>query len=258
MNAPQVCCQLMVWHQMGIQKVPDKYVLRRWSKNVKRVHTKVRICYDQSSMSIEARRHDNMCNLFNDVADLAEESQEKCDMVMTRVRELKRELMETLVVVQSNVVSLGNGTSIQGNDSLSLGDEVIPSKRSTNILDPEGKERKGRPPTKRRMNFMEKVVKKKRQTKKKALSNKKYKEIAVGDHIGTQVEKVEEIAVDDHIGTQESVANLNSHPSYMGHSMWPNMMPYNMPPNMAQGGIKFGENHNKVKFGEENNQVLRK
>ncbi|XP_057493375.1 protein FAR1-RELATED SEQUENCE 5-like isoform X2 [Actinidia eriantha] len=229
--------QLMVWHQMGIQRVPDKYVLRRWCKNVKRVHTKVRICYDKSSRSIEARRHDNMCNLFNDVADLAEESQEKCDMVMTRVRELKRELMEALVVVQSNVVSLGNDMSIQGNDSFSLRDEVIPSKRSTNILDPEGKERKGRPPTKRRINFMEKVVKKKRQTKKKALSNKKYKEIeeiAVGHHIETQVEKVEEIAVGDHIGTQESVANLNSHPSYMGHSMRPNMMPYNMPPNMAQ------------------------
>ncbi|KAI8564002.1 hypothetical protein RHMOL_Rhmol03G0150800 [Rhododendron molle] len=58
------------------------------------VHTKVRICYDKLSTSIEARRHDNMCNLFNEVADLAEESQKKYVMVMTRVRELKRELME--------------------------------------------------------------------------------------------------------------------------------------------------------------------
>ena len=128
--------QLMVWHQMGIQRVSDKYVLRRWCKNVKRAHTKVRICYDKSSTSIEARRHDNMCNLFNDVADLADESQDKYDMVMTRVRELKQELMEASVVVQSNVVSLGDGMSIQGKDSFSLGDEVIPSKRSTNILDP--------------------------------------------------------------------------------------------------------------------------
>ena len=127
--------QLMVWHQMGIQRVPGKYVLRRWCKNVKRAHTKVRICYDKSSTSIEARRHDNMCNFFNDVADLAEESQDKYDMVMTRVRELKQELMEASVVVESNVVSLGDGTSIQEKDSFSLGDGVIPSKRSTNILD---------------------------------------------------------------------------------------------------------------------------
>ncbi|XP_057511625.1 uncharacterized protein LOC130793782 isoform X2 [Actinidia eriantha] len=174
---------------MGIQRVLDKYVLRRWCKNVKRVHTKIRICYDKSSTSIEARWHDNMCNLFNDVADLAKESQEKYDMVITRVRELKLELMKVSVVVQSNVVLLGDGTSIQRKDSFSLGDEVISSKQSTNILDPEGKERKGRPPRKRRINFIEKAIKKKRQTKKKPLSIQKYKEfeeIAVGHNIETQ------------------------------------------------------------------------
>ncbi|KAG5558031.1 hypothetical protein RHGRI_008067 [Rhododendron griersonianum] len=106
--------QLFVWHQKGIERVPDKYVLRRWCKNVKRVHTKVQICYDKSSM----------CNIFNEVADLAEESQEKYDMVMKWVHELKRELMEASVVCESNVVSLGDG--------------VIPPKQSTNILDPEG------------------------------------------------------------------------------------------------------------------------
>ncbi|GFS40197.1 hypothetical protein Acr_00g0067080 [Actinidia rufa] len=215
--------QLMVWHQMGVQRVPDKYVLRRWCKNVKRVHTKVRICYDKSSTSIEARRHDNMCNLFNNVADLAEESQDKYDMVMTRVRELKQELMEAAVVVESNVVSLGDGMSIQENDSFSLGDGVIPSKRSTNILDPEGRQRKGRPSTKRRISVIEKVIKKKRQTKKKLLSNEQYKEveeISFGHDIGTQFEKVDYIL---------------SHSSYMGHLMWPNMMPHNTPPNMAQG-----------------------
>ena len=83
--------------------------------------------------------------------------------------------MEASVVVQSNVVSLGDGKSIQGNDSFPLGDEVTPSKQSTNIHDLEGKERKGRPPTKRWISFMKKAVKKKRQTKKKPLLNKKYK-----------------------------------------------------------------------------------
>ncbi|KAI8561236.1 hypothetical protein RHMOL_Rhmol04G0322800 [Rhododendron molle] len=78
-----------MWCQRGIQKVPDKYVLRRWCKNVKRVHTKVRICYDKLSTSIEAHRHDNMCNLFNEVADLAEESQEKYDMVFEDKRKIR-------------------------------------------------------------------------------------------------------------------------------------------------------------------------
>ncbi|KAG5534558.1 hypothetical protein RHGRI_022618 [Rhododendron griersonianum] len=88
--------------------MPDKYVLRRWCKNVNRAHTKVRISYDKCSTSIEAHRHDNVCNLFNEVVDFAECSQEKYDMVMTRVRELKRELMEASVICESNVVSLGD------------------------------------------------------------------------------------------------------------------------------------------------------
>ncbi|KAI8543652.1 hypothetical protein RHMOL_Rhmol08G0235600 [Rhododendron molle] len=69
--------QLIVFHDRGIQRVLDKYVLRRWRKDVKRVHTKIRINYDNSSRKIEARRYDNMCNLFTKVADLAEDCQEK-------------------------------------------------------------------------------------------------------------------------------------------------------------------------------------
>ncbi|KAI8535062.1 hypothetical protein RHMOL_Rhmol10G0145800 [Rhododendron molle] len=102
--------QLFVWYQRGIERVPDKYVLRRWCKNVKRVHPKVRIYYDKSSTSIEARRHDNMCNLFIEVGDLAEGSEEKYDMMMKWICELKRELMEASVLCESNVVSLGDDT----------------------------------------------------------------------------------------------------------------------------------------------------
>ncbi|KAG5542483.1 hypothetical protein RHGRI_022130 [Rhododendron griersonianum] len=71
--------QLMVFHDRGVQRVLDKYVLRRWRKNVKRVHTKIRITCDNSSNTIEARRHENMHNLFNEVANLAEDCQEKYD-----------------------------------------------------------------------------------------------------------------------------------------------------------------------------------
>ncbi|KAG5548527.1 hypothetical protein RHGRI_014022 [Rhododendron griersonianum] len=128
--------QLMVFHERGVQRVPDKYVFRRW--------------YNNSSSTIEARRHDNMCNLSNEVADLAEDSQEKYDKVMTRLLKLKRELIESSIVCGSNMTS---GTP---NNSFSIGDEIVPSKESMNILDPN-------------------VVKKKRETQKKTLSKEKPK-----------------------------------------------------------------------------------
>ncbi|KAG5561746.1 hypothetical protein RHGRI_004707 [Rhododendron griersonianum] len=75
-------------------------------------------------------------------------------------------------------------------------DEVIKTKQSTNILDPEGLRRKGRPPCKRMQGVMGKAVKKKIEKKKKTLPNGKSKE-------------VEEIVVDHVFGTQESVVNVN-------------------------------------------------
>ncbi|XP_058222976.1 protein FAR1-RELATED SEQUENCE 4-like [Rhododendron vialii] len=39
--------QLTLWCQMGVERVPDKYIFRRWCKNVKRVYIKIRISYDK-------------------------------------------------------------------------------------------------------------------------------------------------------------------------------------------------------------------
>ncbi|GFZ21965.1 hypothetical protein Acr_29g0011270 [Actinidia rufa] len=132
--------QLAVFHRRRVERLPEKYVLRRWRKDVKRVHTKIRINYDNSSSTIEARRHDNMCNLFNEVADLAEDSEEKYEIVIGRIRELKIELLQSSVVCGSNLLS------DTPNASASLGDVAIPSKESRNILDPKAVTRKGRPP----------------------------------------------------------------------------------------------------------------
>ncbi|KAI8554416.1 hypothetical protein RHMOL_Rhmol05G0097300 [Rhododendron molle] len=79
----------MVVHQRRIERVSNKYVLRRWCKNVKGIQNKIRFCYNKSSTSIEAYRHDILCNLFNEVVDLVKESENKYDMVMTWVHELK-------------------------------------------------------------------------------------------------------------------------------------------------------------------------
>ncbi|GFZ21974.1 hypothetical protein Acr_29g0011360 [Actinidia rufa] len=139
--------QLAVFHRRRVERLPEKYVLRRWRKDVKRVHTKIRINYDNSSSTIEARRHDNMCNLFNEVADLAEDSEEKYEIVIGRIRELKIELLQSSVICGSNLLS------DTPNASASLGDVAIPSKESRNILDPKAVTRKGRPPTTRKQGW---------------------------------------------------------------------------------------------------------
>ncbi|KAL0010130.1 hypothetical protein SO802_005238 [Lithocarpus litseifolius] len=74
--------QIMVLFHMKIDQVPNKYILKRWSKNIKRSHTKVRINYDNRLVKPETQRFDKMYKVFNEVADLAVDSEDKCEKVV--------------------------------------------------------------------------------------------------------------------------------------------------------------------------------
>ncbi|KAL7219029.1 hypothetical protein ACSBR2_012157 [Camellia fascicularis] len=63
--------QIVVFIHMKVDQILDKYILKRWSKNVKRSHTKVQISYDNWALKPEARRFDKMCNVFYEGANLA-------------------------------------------------------------------------------------------------------------------------------------------------------------------------------------------
>ncbi|XP_057504766.1 protein FAR1-RELATED SEQUENCE 6-like [Actinidia eriantha] len=211
--------QLAVFHRRRVERLPEKYVLRRWRKDVKRVHTKIRINYDNSSSTIEARRHDNMCNLFNEVADLAEDSEEKYEIVIGRIRELKIELLQSSVVCGSNLLS------DTPNASASLGDVAIPSKESRNILDPKAVTRKGRPPTTRKQGIVEKMCKNKRDPQKKT----------------KEVDGIVNLNV---FGTQDSVVHVNGGPSFAHqHVVYnPQMAPMHSPqPFFHPNGHQYGQ-----------------
>ncbi|XP_028077431.1 protein FAR1-RELATED SEQUENCE 6-like isoform X1 [Camellia sinensis] len=155
--------QIMVFLQRGIHRIPNKYILKRWNKNVKRRHTKVRICYDNSSLKLEARRYDKMCNAFYEVADLAADFEYRCEKVMAHLHELKEDFKEVEVVSGSNK----HVSMVTHNESTSQGDGIVISKGSTNILDPLTVRQKGRPPCKRKQSKVEKVIKEKKEGKKK-------------------------------------------------------------------------------------------
>ncbi|KAG5531913.1 hypothetical protein RHGRI_026500 [Rhododendron griersonianum] len=101
-------------------------------------------------------------------------------------------------------------TSSTPSNSFSIGDEILSSKETTNILDPVQLRRKGRPPTKRKQGFVEKVGKKKIETQKKTLSKEKAKEVETQERLEHNNCQFQEV------GTQDSVINVNSYPSYMG------------------------------------------
>ena len=75
-----------------IYTIPSKYILRRWRKDIKRCHTRVKINYNDMAVKIETQRFEKMCNAFYEVADLAMDDDSKSLKVMEWIDSLKNTL----------------------------------------------------------------------------------------------------------------------------------------------------------------------
>ncbi|XP_071709136.1 protein FAR-RED IMPAIRED RESPONSE 1-like [Rutidosis leptorrhynchoides] len=137
----------------NIYSVPTRYILKRWRKDVKRKHTKVKVSYSDWEGSEVGSRYDKMCSAFSEVADLASEFEEKCSLVLNRVNELKKEVLDR----KSND---GSFVSTQ---------KASPSKKDkVTIRDPVPVRGKGRPPNSRLKSKSEKVITKMQKKNKKS------------------------------------------------------------------------------------------
>ncbi|KAF4355316.1 hypothetical protein F8388_026586 [Cannabis sativa] len=80
--------------KMEVINVPEKYILQRWRKDLKRCHTRVKVgYYDDWTSNLEAQRYDKLRKKFDEVADLAVVSDEKMmqlwnllDEIQTKVK----------------------------------------------------------------------------------------------------------------------------------------------------------------------------
>ncbi|KAK6930226.1 FAR1 DNA binding domain [Dillenia turbinata] len=76
-----------------IIKVPEKYIVSRWRKDLKRQYTRVKTSYNDLSNYPDARRHDMMQQMFEEVATLAMEFDDKSRTVISCLSELKERLI---------------------------------------------------------------------------------------------------------------------------------------------------------------------
>ncbi|KAI8564207.1 hypothetical protein RHMOL_Rhmol03G0164200 [Rhododendron molle] len=87
-----VCAHMiLVWSKKKLQVVPEKYILRRWMKNLARSHTKIKVGYVNWECKPENVRYDYLKKLFNEVAGVAMYSIAKTDRMAARLQEIKEE-----------------------------------------------------------------------------------------------------------------------------------------------------------------------
>ncbi|XP_034223833.1 protein FAR-RED IMPAIRED RESPONSE 1-like [Prunus dulcis] len=167
---------ILVLIEKQIFRISEKYIFRRWRKDIKRCHTKVKVSYADWSSKPEAHRFEKMCNLFYEVADMATKSDEKCNMVMGFVNDLKLKLTSNEVVRESNQHETN---VIDGATQVDKLEDT--SNEGCKILSPRVVRGKGRPPSKRLQSKVEKVIQKRKARNIQMKSNEKKLEKDLGE-----------------------------------------------------------------------------
>jgi hypothetical protein len=138
---------ILCWHSFSVLRtkkvttLPQRYVLDRWGKDIKREYSKVKSSYDAIDDNPHAQIHDKVRNNFEELLSLTSVNMEKrCMELMKRIDQLK-ELWHC------------------ENQSSSIPATVAYSS-CKNVLSPVKVTYKGRPQTKRKVAVIETVVKK--------------------------------------------------------------------------------------------------
>ncbi|XP_027355103.1 protein FAR-RED IMPAIRED RESPONSE 1-like [Abrus precatorius] len=81
---------LIVYAQERVKQVPAKYILPRWSKNIKWKHSYTRSSYDVIQLKTQMQRYDNLCQDFYEIAEVAAEFEHVTYFLQNNLCDLKR------------------------------------------------------------------------------------------------------------------------------------------------------------------------
>jgi hypothetical protein len=149
-NCEVICsCQLFVFKgilcrhalsvliRQDVNLLPDKYILRRWRKDVKRAHSKMKVKFNSWENTPEQMRYSELCLAFSQVADLAAPIDNHCD----EVKEWICTMLKKLQLSESTEKPKKNPKE---HEFVEEGKVTDTEDRWDHILDPISKTRKGR------------------------------------------------------------------------------------------------------------------
>jgi len=136
---------LCVCAQERVKNVPEKCVLARWNKNIKRKHTYIKSNYCVTQLKPQMDRFDKLCKHFYEVVEVAAEFED----TSKDLREILHQFTYDLPI--RNATTENDKGSFNGDSNPNNG---------TEIHSPLRVKRKGRPPSKRKMFAINKAIKK--------------------------------------------------------------------------------------------------
>ncbi|XP_039133313.1 protein FAR1-RELATED SEQUENCE 6-like [Dioscorea cayenensis subsp. rotundata] len=85
-------CKVLI--EKNVKDIPSRYILPRWRKDIKCMHTYVQNCYDDPQTNEEKLRYNKLCSHFTKAAELGAESSDKYMFLMKYVDEAIEKLMD--------------------------------------------------------------------------------------------------------------------------------------------------------------------
>ena len=83
---------IMIHNDMEV--LPEKYILRRWRKDVWRCHSRVRTSHELHSCTNEQKQYEKMCVSFAEVANMAATNVESSSLVLNWIKDVRKDLPE--------------------------------------------------------------------------------------------------------------------------------------------------------------------
>ncbi|KAL4276199.1 Protein FAR1-RELATED SEQUENCE [Arachis hypogaea] len=147
-----LCCHCLVaFHYYKVYKVPNRYVLPRWSKNIKRKHTYVKSSHDVSRSDESHVAFRGLCAHFYNVAQDFVNDDEETALLHAALEETRAKLIAHRAKKRSeSVADSHNNIGSTSSNVAAVMDIQAPSKVNT----------KGRPKSKRLGAALEKSFKK--------------------------------------------------------------------------------------------------
>ncbi|XP_072066730.1 protein FAR1-RELATED SEQUENCE 6-like [Arachis hypogaea] len=154
-----LCCHcLEVFHSYKVYKVPNRYVLPRWSKNIKCKHTYVKSSHNVSRSDESHVAFKELCAHFYNIAQDFVNDDEETALLHVALEETRAKLTAYRAKKRSeSVVDSHNNIGSQSSNVVGVMDIQAPSKVNT----------KGRPKSKRLGAALEKSFKKSARSKNK-------------------------------------------------------------------------------------------
>lgn len=144
---------LFVLGQLRVKQVPSKFILPRWSKNVKRKYAHMKTSYNAKNLQPHIERFEGLCKVFYEIAECAAETP-------SQTTNLYEEMIKWSSKKLGKITSQAD-CGVGGDDSLNTMEDSLSQQPEQPILNPLKVPRKGRPRTNRRLSTTEKIVKKK-------------------------------------------------------------------------------------------------